>query len=128
MGIGVTTMKMIGKWCVAGLALAALGGQARGAGLMGVGTDAPASLTKAHEAYLDRDFAAMTSAVREVMTDDAADEFAKRNAADLMSKAFGENHNSLPADWELPSGVSEMKLTQMRREDIDSAGYSLQIR
>lgn len=92
------------------------------------GGDAVAALDRAHEAFLARDYASVSSGVRDALADTGTDTIVRKNALDLLAKADDETRGNLPVDWTLPAGVSDMKFTQSLKQEPDGYIYKVQIR
>jgi hypothetical protein len=91
-------------------------------------TSPKASLDRAHEAYLARDFVTMTSSARDVLADPACDAVMRANAFELLKAANADSGGNLPVDWKVPAGVSNLRISQVRREQPEGTTYKLRIR
>lgn len=70
------------------------------------------SLTKANEAYLQKDFKTMSSEVKNTLLYDSDDPLVKKNAMDLLSTAYEvAGKDGIPTDFELPPEISSLKVT-----------------
>jgi len=87
----------------------------------------PAALAVAHDAYLDNDFRAMSVAIKHTFLDPAASALSKRNALDLLQKAYEVGRGRVPADWHLPRALKRVKVNQIRKEEPEKLTFELQI-
>lgn len=85
------------------------------------------ALAKAHQAYLGRDYKAMTKAVHEVLADGGAGAVERKNVLSLLNRAFTENGGKLPADWSLPANLNSLKFKHYRKDLPDGIEYSYEL-
>jgi len=90
--------------------------------------DANARLDRAHADYLKRDFGGMATSIRDILADGTADEFTRRNALELLQQAYTESSGEIPVNWQLPAGVSDMKVTQARVMRPNGVFFKLELR
>ncbi|MEW5850168.1 MAG: DUF2861 family protein [Myxococcota bacterium] len=75
------------------------------------------ALVEAHEAFAEGDYLRMTRKLRETLEQNPEDEHVRRNALDLLERAYALNGGRVPADWKLPAGVQSMRLSVARKAD-----------
>lgn len=89
---------------------------------------ATASLDQAHEAFLARDYGALTASLRETLGGPEVDSVVRQNALDLLAKAAEETQGNLPVNWTPPPGVSDLKFTQSLKQEPDGLVHKIKIR
>lgn len=68
-------------------------------------------LRRAHESFLGGRFQAMAAHLKEVFEDSSSDDVTRRNALELLHKAYAaKNGGSIPVDWKLPKEIEDMKI------------------
>jgi len=82
-----------------------------------------AALQRASAAYLQRDFAAMTTELHELLSSPELDSVERQSALELLHQAYAQNGGSLPADWQVPDGIANLKFKELRREGAEDIGY-----
>jgi hypothetical protein len=87
-----------------------------------------AGLTRAHEAYVDGNVKAMTSALKAALSAPDADALVRRNALQLLGKAYEAGRGQVDADWQLPAGIDKLKFEQVRRDNPDGVDYKFTLK
>jgi len=94
----------------------------------GLATQGQTALSEAHKFRVEGKFGDMTNAVRDALRASANDPAIAKNASKLLRAAALESRRPLPMDWTVPDGMSNVKLTQSRRERANgSVGWKLRI-
>jgi hypothetical protein len=83
-------------------------------------------LARAHAAYLEKDWSTMTESLRATLATPGLDPTATRNALALLGRAYEATDGNLPADWQPPAGVSDLKFTHGRKQEPDGLYYKIQ--
>lgn len=85
------------------------------------------ALEAAHLAFLDRDYPHMTEAIRTVLADPATDAVTRQNVLGLLARAYEDADGRLPADWTPPEGVTNLRLSQLRRQEPDDVSFKVEL-
>lgn len=87
---------------------------------------APVSLTQAHEAYAQGNYAQMAdSVVKTLMTE--ADPVVRENAVQLFQAGVSASQGEIPANWTLPEGIEDMKVGVRYRTRAERSDYKLKV-
>jgi hypothetical protein len=119
---------------VCGLALAGCTGSGSGASNTDTRKEptpasVPSGLEAAHKAYLDGDFVAMTSLVRDVLVDASSSRLVKENAYELLEKAYEAQGGRLPSAFKLPEPFQGgMQYANVRATGPNGPSYSVFVR
>jgi hypothetical protein len=84
------------------------------------------SLERAHLAFLEKDWPSMTDALRSTLATPDLEPQARDNALALLGKAYEVTSGDVPADWQPPAGVSDLKFSQVRKLEPDGVYYKIQ--
>ena len=113
--------------CVTTLFLAACEDPRHGMDDQPQGTLDVPELTAAHNAYLDRDYTAMTNHVYGVLTDPDAAMEVRDNGLQLLDHAYGENKGRLPASWRVPAPLKSVRIKHIRIEEPDKLSFQVAV-
>jgi hypothetical protein len=80
-------------------------------------------LDRAHRAYATGDARAMTRALLDVVKDESADEVARANAIALADAAFAHGEGRLDTGFEIPAGMTWMRLVFQHAERDGAPSY-----
>ena len=84
-----------------------------------IGDEAKEALEQAHRSFLDADYRGMNNSLRKALTLSRNEPLYVSNAAQLLKKATELNDGRLPADIDIPEGLSDLKLSQVYRERVE---------
>jgi len=87
--------------------------------------DADPQLNSTYDAYASGDYLSMVKGIHEVLLKNPNDALIKENVTKLWRQASIQN-NSLPADWHLPEGVKQLKIS-VRHGQSDQETYALKV-
>ncbi len=85
------------------------------AGALGLAADPSSPLETAQKAYLERDYATMSTAMRKALESPRTGPVERENLFGLLAATYqARGYEGIPADWKLPPEITKMKIVVNR--------------